>query len=196
MDKVRIGLFGAGWIGSHHGHNVLKNPDAELVAITNPHEDKVQQFMEREGVSVRYYADYEDLLRQDDIDAVIIASPNSVHAEQTIAAAQAGKHIYCEKPMALNLDDCKKMVAAVKEAGVKFLIGYHRRFNPLYKHTKKLVADGCLGNLFYVESDFCNHIPPDWDIWSWLGKKDVAGSLFHAGGATVLTWFAFSAERS
>jgi len=181
MDKVRIGLIGVGWIGSHHGHNVLKNPDAELIAVADLVEDKVQQFMEQEGVSVRYYADYEELLQQDDIDAVIIASPNAMHAEQTMAAADAGKHIYCEKPMALNLDDCKKMVAAVKKAGVKFLIGYHRRFNPLYQHTRKLAEEGYFGNLFYVESDYLHHVPGDWEIWSWIGKEQIGGSLFHAG---------------
>jgi predicted dehydrogenase len=181
MDRVRIGLIGGGWIGSHHGHNVLKNPAAELVAIADPQPDRIQAFMAQAGVSVRAYPDYETLLRQDDVDAVIVASPNSMHAEQTVAAAQAGKHIYCEKPMALNLDDCKKMAAAVKQAGVKFLIGYHRRFNPLVQHAKKLAADGYLGELFHVESDYLHHVPGDWDIWSWIGKPEIGGSLFHAG---------------
>ena len=181
MDKVRIGIIGGGMMGSQHGHNLLKNADAELLAIADPQEQQVQRFSEQEGVSVRYYRDYEQLLKQDDIDAVIIASPNAMHAEQTIAAAQAGKHIYCEKPMAITLDDCKKMVAAVKQAGVKFLIGYHRRFNPLVQHAKKLVNDGYFGDPFYVESDYLNDIPGDWGIWSWLGKEKIGGSIFHGG---------------
>lgn len=181
MEKVRIGLIGAGWIGSHHGLNVVKNPDAEIVAVTSPTEGKARRFMAEAGISAPYYSDYEGLLRQEDVDAVIIASPNAMHAEQAIAAAQAGKHIFCEKPMALNLDDCKKMVAAVQEAGVKFLIGYHRRWNPLYQYAKQITADGYLGDLFLVESDYLHHIPGDWDIWSWLGKGDIAGSLFHGG---------------
>jgi predicted dehydrogenase len=162
MEKARIGLIGAGWIGSHHGH-------------------KARRFMAEAGFAVPYYRDYEGLLRQEDVDAVIIASPNAMHAEQTIAAAQAGVHIFCEKPMALNLEDCKRMVAAVKGAGVKFLIGYHRRWNPLYQYAKQIAADGYLGDLFHVESDYLHHIPGDWDIWSWLGKDEIAGSLFHGG---------------
>lgn len=184
MEKVRIGLIGVGWIGSHHGHNAVTNPLAELVAVANPEcdRDKVEQFMAREGVSPRCYCDYEELLRQEDVDAVIIASPNGAHAEQAIAAAQAGKHIYLEKPMALNLEDCKRIVSAVKRAGVKFLIGYHRRFNPLYQYARKLVSDGSFGDLFFVESDYLHHIPGDLNIWTWIGKESVGGSLFHAGG--------------
>jgi predicted dehydrogenase len=184
MDKVKIGLIGVGWIGSHHGHNVLKNAQAELVALANPEcdRDKVDAFVAREHVSPRCYPDYQQLLADDEVDAVIIASPNGAHAEQAIAAAQAGKHIYLEKPMALTLEDCRRIVAAVKGAGVKFLIGYHRRFNPLYQHAKKLVADGYLGDVFFVESDYLHHIPGDWNIWSWIGKESTGGSLFHAGG--------------
>ena len=183
MDKVRVGLIGVGWIGSHHGHNVIRNPQAELVALANPDcdRDKVERFMAQEQVSPRCYCDPEELLRQDDIDAVIIASPNGVHAEQAIAAAQAGKHIYLEKPMALTLADCKRIQTAVHDAGVKFLIGYHRRFNPLYQHAQKLIAQGYFGKVFFVESDYLHHIPGDWDIWSWLGNEAIAGSLFHAG---------------
>ena len=181
MDKVRIGLIGTGWIGCHHGHNVVKNPHAELVAVADPTEEKARQFMAQEGISAAYHADHERLLRQEDVQAVIIASHNALHAEQAIAAAQAGKHIYCEKPMALSLDDCKKTLKVVKEAGVKFLIGYHRRFNPLYQYAKKLADDGYLCDLFHVESDYLHHVPGDWDIWKWIGKEAVGGSLFHAG---------------
>ena len=181
MDKVRIGLIGIGWIGSHYARILIANPDAELVAVMNPRKDRVRRFIEQEGVTFRYYADLGDLLKQGDIDAVIIASPNHVHMEQTIAAAQAGKHIFCDKPMALNLDDCQKMVKAVKDAGVTFQIGYHRRFNPIYEHAKKLIADGYFGELFSVESDYIHHVPGEWDIWSWLGKEKVGGSIFHAG---------------
>ena len=183
MDKARIGLIGVGWMGSHHGHNILRNPQAELVGIASRtcDQDKLKQFPVTEGVSRRCYKHYEDLLEQDDLNAVVIASPNHVHAEQAVAAAQAGKHIYLEKPMALNLDDCKRIVREVKQAGVKFLIGYHRRFNPLYQYAKKLAADGDLGKLFFVESDYVHHMPSDWPIWSWIGKAAIGGSIFHAG---------------
>jgi len=69
----------------------------------------------------------------------------------------------------------------VEQTGVKYLIGYHRRLNPLYQHARGLIDSGALGRIFLAESDYVHHIPPDWDIWSWLGKEEIAGSLFHAG---------------
>ncbi len=180
-NKVRIGVIGIGWIGSHYARIVLEHPDAELVAVMNPHEDRVRRFMLQENVSFRYYDNVESLFKQDDIDAVIIASPNHVHADQTVAAAVAGKHIFCDKPMAINLDDCKRIVKAVGEAGVKYQIGYHRRFNPLYQYAKELIAGGRFGEVFCIESDYLHQMTSGSDIYNWIGKERIGGSVFHAG---------------
>lgn len=180
-DKIRIGLIGAGWIGSHHGLNVLINPHAELVAVADADPRRAQAFIASAGIEARADGDYQAMLNQQDIDAVIIASPNGMHAEQAVAAAQAGKHIYLEKPMALNLDDCRKVADAVAQAGVICDMGYHRRLNPLVQYAKDLQAEGKLGAMVLAESDYVHYIPGEWDIWSWLGKEDVAGSLIHAG---------------
>lgn len=176
MDSpVRIGLIGAGWIGSHHACNVAKNPHADLVAVADPVREKA------ETLGTDTHTDYHDLLARADIDAVVIASPNAMHAEHAIAAAEAGKHIYLEKPMATTLDDCRRIADAVRKAGVKCAMGYHRRFNPLAVYAKQLLDDGCLGAPVLAESDYVHYIPGDWDIWNWLGKDEIAGSLIHAG---------------
>ncbi|MBI2844261.1 MAG: Gfo/Idh/MocA family oxidoreductase [Armatimonadetes bacterium] len=101
-EVVRVGLIGTGWIGAHHGHNVAKNPNAEIVAVSDVKPDNANAFLEKEKISARAYIDYREMLGRDDIDAVIIASPNSMHAEHAVAAAEAGKHIYLEKPMAIT----------------------------------------------------------------------------------------------
>ncbi len=178
--KVRIGLIGAGWIGAHHGHNVLRNPHAELVAVADADRQKAAAFLAREGGSARVCGDYQELLRQADVDAVVIASPNKLHAEQTIAAAEASKHVYLEKPMAIALDDCRRMVAAIGKSGVKCAMGYHRRLNPLAQYARRLQEQGQLGEIALAESDYLHHVPGDLDIWQWLGKEAVAGSLLHA----------------
>jgi len=180
-DTVRIGLIGAGWIGSHHAANVSKNPHAALVAVADAEQGRAEALLACEGIGGRAYDDYQELLDQPDIDAVIIASPNGMHAEQAVAAAQAGKHIYLEKPMALNLEDCRKVAEAVAKAGVVCDMGYHRRLNPLVQYAKSLRDEGKLGELVMAESDYIHYIPGEWDIWSWLGKEAIAGSLIHAG---------------
>lgn len=179
-SKVRIGLIGAGWIGRHHAGNIVKNPAAELVAVTDVNDANVAKLRQETGKDPAVYKDHREMLKAD-IDAVVVASPNSYHAGMCLDAAKAKKHIYCEKPMAITLADCRRIRDAVKKAKVKYLIGYHRRLNPLYQYIRKGMQDGQFGKVFLVESDYIHHIPGDWDIWSWLGKEGVAGSLFHAG---------------
>jgi len=180
-ETVRVGLIGAGWIGSHHCHNIIKNAYAELVAISDVSAEKAEAFNCKEGVGAAVYTDYQQMLAREDIDAVVVASPNAMHAEHAIAAAEAGKHIYLEKPMAITLDDCRKVARAIGKAGVKCDMGYHRRLNPLYQYAKQLQDEGKLGELVLAESDYIHHVPGDLDIWEWLGDESIAGSLIHAG---------------
>lgn len=180
-EKVKVGLVGAGWIGQHHGTNVAKNPHAELAAICDADTAKAKAFAEKLGVKARIYGKLEEMLKQDDIRTVVIASPNAAHAEQAVAAAQAGRNFYVEKPLAIALEDCRKVVSAARAAGVKSAMGYHRRFNPLVLHARSLIAEGKLGDLVLAESDYFHFVPGNLDIWSWLGDEKVAGSLIHAG---------------
>ncbi|MEI6916354.1 MAG: Gfo/Idh/MocA family oxidoreductase, partial [Armatimonadota bacterium] len=180
-DLVRIGLIGTGWIGSHHGHNVAKNPHAALAAIADPADVKARELLDAEGISAPVFSDAEQMLASPDIDAVIVASPNAMHAQHAIAAAQDGKHIYLEKPMAITPADCRAVAMAVQKAGVKCAMGYHRRFNPLAQYAKTLQLEGNLGDIVLAESEYVHFVPGDWAIWEWLGKESIAGSLIHAG---------------
>jgi UDP-N-acetyl-2-amino-2-deoxyglucuronate dehydrogenase len=179
--KVRVGLIGVGWIGAHHGSNLLGNPHAELAAVCDPDQERARAFLGRTGSGARLYAKPEELLEAQDIAAVVIASPNAAHAEQAIAAAQAGKDIYLEKPMGITLESCRQVARAVRKAGVRCRMGYHRRFNPLVTHAKRLIAEGKMGELVLAESDYFHHVPGHLPIWEWLGKTAIAGSLIHAG---------------
>jgi predicted dehydrogenase len=180
MQTVNIGIVGLGWMGSEHARNILANPAAKLAGIADPNRDNARAFFEKHRFQCPSFDDYRQLLKSD-IDAVVIASPNARHAEMCIEAAAAGKHIFSEKPMAISLDDCRRIREAVKRAGLKYLIGYHRRLNPLYQYAKQLLDSGSLGRPFMVESDYLHYVPGDLPIWSWLGRKDIAGSIFHAG---------------
>ncbi|MEW5814275.1 MAG: Gfo/Idh/MocA family oxidoreductase [Spirochaetota bacterium] len=179
--KVRVGLIGTGWIGQHHGQNVMANEHAELAAVYDCAESKAKTFLEKLGSQAVVHKQYEDLLKQEDVDAVVIASPNASHAEQAIAAAEAGKHIYLEKPMAITLEDCRKVAKTIARSGVKCDMGYHRRLSPLTQYAKTLLSDGKLGDLVLAESDYFHYIPGDWDIWAWAGKKNIAGTPIHGG---------------
>ncbi len=178
---ARIGIIGAGWIGSFHAQTVGANRNAELVAICADDEDQAGSAAAASGAEASIYTDFRRLLEHD-LDGVIIATPNALHAEMSIAAAQAGKHVFCEKPMAITLEQCEAVQQAVTAAGVRYLIGYHRRLNPLYAYVKRMLDAGTLGRPFLAESEYNHHVPGDLPLWEWLGKADVAGSIFHAGG--------------
>lgn len=182
IEKIKIGLLGAGWIGQHHGNNIINNQYAELTAIADTDKTKMQNFQKKTGSSASIYEDYQVMLKRDDIDAVVIATPNFLHSEQAIASADAGKHIYLEKPMAINLEDSRKIAKKIQKAGVKSAMGYHRRFNPLVQYAKQLQDQGKLGEMVMVESDYIHHIPADWDIWEWAGQKNTGGHPIHGGG--------------
>ncbi len=178
---LRVGLIGTGWIGAHHGCNLVRNPHVELTAAAGRDKARVRAFLDDEGIEARAYDDVRDMLAREALDAAVVASPNALHAEHAVAAAEAGLHLYLEKPLATTPDDCRRVVEAVRKAGVKCAMGYHRRFNPLVKFTRELQEQGRLGEPVLFESDYIHHIPGDWAIWDWLGQESVAGSLIHAG---------------
>lgn len=180
MKKIKIGLIGAGWIGREHGRNIVRHPRAELTWVCDPEGNNVHALRRETGSDFKECQSVAELWATD-VDAVVIATPNASHADLCVAAARAGKAIYCEKPMAITIEDCRRVREAVERHRVPYLIGYHRRMNPLYQHARSLLDQGALGRPFMVESDYLHHVPGDLDIWSWLGKEKVAGSLFHAG---------------
>ena len=118
-------------------------------------EEKARKQAEKFGIS-DYYTDYKELLKRDDIDAVTLPLPDQLHAQVTVDALRAGKHVLCEKPMALNLDDCRQMIKAARETGKQLMIGQIGRYTPGFLMAKKMVDDGVIGELFFVESEYAH----------------------------------------
>ncbi|GAC1313492.1 MAG: Gfo/Idh/MocA family oxidoreductase [Chloroflexota bacterium] len=128
----------------------------------------------------RRYGRYEDLLRDPEVDAVYVPLPNSVHAEWTIRAAEAGKHVLCEKPMARTVDECQAMIDACRSAGVRFMEGFMYRFHPQHAYVRDLIASGAIGNPTLIRSAFCVRMqrPPE-DIR--FAVELGGGALFDVG---------------
>ena len=127
-EKIRFGIIGAGAIAREsHVPTTKKLAEAELVAICRRNKKKANELAREWQVNEVYY-DYRDLVKSKNIDAVIIATPNVYHRENVIAAAEEGKHVLCEKPMATNLRDTREMVRACTKNKVKLQIGFNQRF--------------------------------------------------------------------
>jgi predicted dehydrogenase len=137
-------------------------PDASLVALCDPHEGSRKEAASELGVSTTF-SDYRDLLAFPGLDAVVIVTPTRMHCQMALDAAAAGKHILCEKPMAMTPGECDAMIAATDSAGVKLQIGFMRRFAPAFQELKAQVGAGRVGEVVSVRSlTYGPSIPQPW----------------------------------
>jgi predicted dehydrogenase len=165
--KLRIGLIGTGLMGRAHanGYNRIHNffpeleYEPELIAVCSRNEEKVKAFAEQWNFQ-SYETDWKKLIARDDIDAVDICTPNDSHAEISIAAAEAGKMILCEKPLSRNIEEGQKMVDAAEKAGVKTTVWYNYRRMPAVTLAKNIIDSGKLGKIFHYRGNFLQ----DWTI--------------------------------
>lgn len=147
MKILNWGLIGAGDIARKRVAPALRDlPDCALRAVSRSRFELAETFAREFGVP-KWFADWRELLRDDEIEAVYIATPVFLHAEQTIAAAEAGKHVLCEKPMAMNAQECEKMIAACRANNVKLGVAYYRHFYPVIERIKQIIAAGELGKI-------------------------------------------------
>ncbi len=149
-DSVRVGLVGSGFVTSIHFEALRSLPAAQVVAVASPSPGHAERFASERGIA-RHFTDYRSLLDLRDIDLVVLGLPNDLHCEATCQAASAGKHVLVEKPMAMNLVECDRMIAACEQAGV--MLGYAEElcFAPKYVRLKELVAEGAFGNVHLVK---------------------------------------------
>jgi scyllo-inositol 2-dehydrogenase (NAD+) len=143
--SIRIGLIGTGRMGKVYANTLAFGmPEVNLTAVADPNEAALAEAKSHYHISWATL-DYRELLESKEIDAVIIASPTSTHARVVMDAAAAGKHIFCEKPLSQNLEECDQAIAAVHRAGVKLQMGFMRRFDPSYKMAYQQIQQGVIG---------------------------------------------------
>jgi len=156
---VRWGIIGAGVIADVRMAPAIRQATGcELVAVQARDAAKAAAFAEKHSAA-RHYTDVAALVADPQVDAVYIASPNYLHAEQTILAAQHGKHVLCEKPMALTLDECQAMIDACRTHGVRLMIGYMMRFHAVHQRAREMVEFGFLGEPKLARAHFLFQLP-------------------------------------
>ncbi len=142
---IKLGLIGIGRIGKVFAHTLAFNvPQADLVAVADSDPAAAQEAAARFNVPA-WYADYHQLLAQKDIQAVVIATPTHTHVEVAVAAAEAGKEIFCEKPLAMTLAGNDQVIRAAQTAGVRLQVGLNRHFDPAYVAAKRMIQEGKIG---------------------------------------------------
>ncbi len=184
MKQIRWGLIGCGDISRKRVAPALRDLSAvDFVAVSRARAELAQEFAEEFGAR-KWYADWRELLADDEIDAVYIATPVHLHAEQTIAAAEAGKHILCEKPMAMNVAECDRMIAACAANNVKLSIAYYRHFYPVVSRVKEIIASGEIGKPVLAQInafEFNDMQSGDPRYWFFTKEKSGGGPMMDFG---------------
>lgn len=187
-DELRIGIIGLGRMGGNH-YNVWSRTDrARVVAIADPDRARYEDVVGPAQSEVAYHAKWEDLLSRDDIDAVSVVCPSSMHGEVAVAALDAGKHAIVEKPLATTVPDAMAITAASERAGKILTVGHVERFNPAAVKLKALLADGRLGKIYRVHATRVGPLPTrimdagvsldlathDLDLMEWLTGETIS----------------------
>ncbi len=174
--KLRWGLIGCGDIARKRVAPALRdNETSELIAVARARADLAASFANEFGAK-RWYAEWQELLRDDEIDAVYIATPVHLHATQAIAVAEAGKHVLCEKPMAMNVQECDRMIDAAHSQGVQLGVAYYRRFYPVVQRLKEIIQSGEIGLPVMAQIEAFEWFDPaSDDPRAWLLQKRRAG---------------------
>ncbi|MGO4789987.1 Gfo/Idh/MocA family protein [Paenibacillus sp. 2KB_20] len=186
MKQLRVGMIGYKFMGKAHSNAYRSLPmffpealKPEMVAICGRNVSAVQAAALQLGWS-ESVTDWKELVHREDIDLIDINAPSDAHKEIAIAAAKAGKHIFCEKPLALTLADAREMLQAAQEAGVTHMVGFNYRFSPAVRLAKKLIEGGRLGQIYHFRAWFLQDwiMDPQFPL-VWRLQKEVAGSGSH-----------------
>ena len=204
---LSFGLIGAGWIGNFHAETLASRlPGARLSAVADPQPGAAERLS-----APRAYRDPLDLIADRSIDAVAICSPAASHADLVVAAAQSGKHVFCEKPMALTLDDADRAIDAARTAGVALQVGFNRRFARDFADMRARIVEGAIGTPQLLRSltrdpgisaDVAARVKPwtifnetlihDFDTLCWLNPGAMVTQVYAQADALIHPQFADS----
>ncbi|MDR3773961.1 MAG: Gfo/Idh/MocA family oxidoreductase [Terracidiphilus sp.] len=180
--KIGYAVIGLGRIADHFLPGAGLTSNSKITALVSGHRDKADRIAAQYAVpsgSIYNYENFDEIAHNPNVDAVYVALPNSMHAEYTIRAARAGKHVLCEKPMSTKVAEAESMIAACKAANVKLMIAYRCHYEPTNLRAIRLIRDGALGQVQAIESSFGFNMGPN----EWRTNKKLAGGgpLFDVG---------------
>ena len=202
MDKIRIGIVGAGRISNVHAESITYHiPEAEITAVSDVIGENARRLAERFGIK-KTSSDWHDVVTDPEVDAVLVCSPTPTHAEITVAALKAGKHVFCEKPVHTSVEKIMEVAKTAEETGKKLQIGFNRRFDHNHRKVQALAWSGALGNIEIIKITSRDPEPPspeyaassgglyidmmihDFDMAMFLAGSDVT-EVYAAGTSLV-----------
>ncbi len=199
MNDSRQGVLihGAGWVATQHVEAFQNDQRAEIVAVSSRSSASARRLADKYGLDVACYDSLEKGLRHDGVDVVSICTPQHVHVENALEIAAAKKHLVIEKPVAMNLAGMRRVQTAVDSAGVKSIVSFVLRWNPLFQAIKRMSSQGALGEIYCVETDYQSYQGDWWPGWEQGRTLAEGGSAMLVAGChavDALRWFAGGGE--
>jgi predicted dehydrogenase len=192
MNKLGVGIIGCGSVAEEYVKAFQKDERSEVRALVSRNRANAERYRDRYNLSCAIETDAAVMLKREDVDIVVVSTPHNRHTKYVVAAAEAGKHIIIEKPVALTLQDVRKQQKAVKKGKVKTLVSFVLHWNPLLTTIDRLITQGVFGDIFMVEVDYLHR------IWmtteeKWYASREQSGTAILTGGChaiDALRWFA------
>lgn len=186
MKKLNVGIVGYGWAAEAHLAAINATTNGQVTTVCSSRALDAGELSAKHQCRLTVRRRLEDLLADPAVDVVDLCSFHALHARQAVAAARAGKHLIIEKPIALNAAGGRKMLAAVKQAGVRTCVCFELRWSAQFQATRALLESGLLGELHYGEVDYYHGIGPWYREYDWITPKDACGSSLLAAGCHAL----------
>lgn len=190
-----IAMVGPGWVAGAYRESFRKRDDVRVAYVVGQTREEASAFADKHGLDCRRTAKLEDALGDSSVDIVGIYTPHNFHAPIAIAAARAGKHMIIEKPVCLYPEELKTMRAAVRDAGVKTIVGFVLRWNPLLKIIHRNITEGRLGRIIYAETDYLHGIVGKPYTKPWHTTRETGGTSFLLGGCHAIDAIRFLVGR-
>lgn len=184
--KIGVAIHGVGQVAYAHAASWMRNPHVEIVSVSSRRPQSAQRLVDDCALGCGVAERWEDVLADPRVDVVNLSGPNHVHAPQAIAAAEAGKHVLIEKPMGITLEEIRGLRDVVARTGVKSIVSFVLRWNPLLEMLKSLRAGGALGQLIYIEVDYWHGLGPSYTGWPWAHTVETGGSSNLLAGCHAL----------
>jgi UDP-N-acetyl-2-amino-2-deoxyglucuronate dehydrogenase len=186
VKKYNVGIIGYGWVATAHIAAINATAHAQVTAVYSSRTLNDAEVSAAHGSAIKTYTDLNKMLKDPSLHIVSICSYPYQHKDHAVAAAEAGKHIIVEKPLALSWEDCKAVEKAVKKAGVKTCVCFEVRYSGQFMATKALIDEGLLGDIHYGEIDYYHGIGPWYSPFRWNIRKDAGGSALLTAGCHAL----------
>ena len=198
MKKYGVLIHGAGWVATQHIAAYQNSPHTEILAVSSRSLEKVRQRLATSGLTgVAAYGDFDQALAHPGVDIVSICTPQHLHCANVLAAARAGKHLVIEKPVAISPAELRQILAVVRDSGVRTVVSFVLRWNPLFQTLKRMIAHDALGRPYCVETDYLSNNGSWWSGWNDARTLAQGVSAFLVGGChaiDALRWFAAPGE--